>query len=257
MPPGLGEELQALRQMRLSAEQRRRRVLVSFWGFGGRAARDSWLRSLCCALRTEDVYCSDVAAGRFEGVVGVFRRQLGALEVLVERVKMGMQVLELVGWQRCMWCETEAAAGLVMACVSRIEGGSGVYGRHPSQWGGGFKEVFARMQVRANVRKVTGVECDANNMMMLYMAQQAAEHGMQYYKALCAHLRREREQTLAMARRADMLQRENSRMLFEMQRALTSGAVDAAVFHMVVFGDVRSLGDVDGQEAVARARACI
>ena len=75
MPPGLGEELQALRQMRLSAEQRRRRVLVSFWGFGGRAARDSWLRSLCCALRTEDVYCSDVAAGRFEGVVGVFRRQ--------------------------------------------------------------------------------------------------------------------------------------------------------------------------------------
>ena len=227
--------LQSLRALQLSGRQKRQRVVVAFWGFGGTPACDDLIRSLCSALRTRQMFCSDVGPERFEGVACVCQRQLRMLHQLAREVGMGMEVLELLRWRQCLQCD---AGSVLLACVARIENGTGTRGLHPVLWGRRFEDAFKLLRSRAAVLHVTGFEFDAHNMLMMYMAQQATEHNLQYHKTRCQQLKREHETACARARHADMLQRENSRMLCEVQRAFRAGTVSAEVLHMVMFGDL-------------------
>lgn len=235
LPEAAESVLQELRALRLCRRQKRRQVVVSFWGFGSTPLRDKLLAGLRHALRTEKVYCSDVGPQRFEGIVCVCRRQLSSLRQLATHVRMGMEVLELLRCSRCLQCEAETVRPALLASVARIHSGTSTQGHHPVSWGKGFKDAFEQMQLRDSVLQVTGVELDAHNMTMLYMAQQATDHGLQYYRTRCRHVQRMLE---AAAATADLLQRENSRMLFELQRAYVAGTASAEVFHMVMFGDL-------------------
>ena len=249
LPEAAESVLQELCALHLCRRQKRRQVVVSFWGFGSTPLRDKLLAGLRHALRTEKVYCSDVGPQRFEGIVCVCRRQLSSLRQLATHVRMGMEVLELLRCSRCLQCEAETVRPALLASVARIHSGTSTQGHHPVSWGKGFKDAFEQMQLRDSVLQVTGVELDAHNMTMLYMAQQATDHGLQYYRTRCRHVQRER------GRRRDSRlapARENPHALRAAARVRRRHGFGRGVSH----GDVRGPGGAR-QQVIASDVACI
>ena len=229
--------LEAARRRQLTVQQKRSSVVLGFWGFAAKDRCDALVQSLCRAFRIFRVFCSDVGENRFEGIMCIYSVHLPALNKLVEEVRMSMGLLELGGVRAggCLRCRWEETLPGVLACVKRVEGGSSKRGVHPVSWGENFRRFMMESQARDSVLQVTGMALDANNMIMLFMSREASEQTQRRTTARASALTRERDEAV---QRADMLQRENNRMLYETQLAFRTGSLRREAFHLIMFGEL-------------------
>ena len=234
----LEEVLRAARAQKVSRSERRRRVVVSFWGFGERTKCSTLVACLKHAFRTRNVYCSDVHEQRFEGMICIFRTQLSVLQEICNLVKMCMDTLDVGECTegKCLRCNTGCLTPCFMACLKRLENGEVRRGEHPSMWGSGFRDLIMDMQVNENVVKVTGLPFDANNMIMLHFSHRAAEQHSRRFKERADALGRETRRLQYQAQRASMLETENCRMMFALQRAYRAGAIKPDAFYEIMCG---------------------
>lgn len=227
--------LAAARGAKASRREKRHCVVLGFWGFAPSEVASAFVASVCEAFRTQRVFCSDVAPGRFEGLVAVLRVQVPALEELCESAKMSAGLLEMgeVAGHACLRCHEHSIHAGFGASLARVEGGSSKRGTHPAAWGPPFDRYVVDLQLRESVLKVTGMPLEANNMIMLHMAQRSAEQSVASLQHRVETLRRER---MLVAARADMLHTEHARILFEVQQAYRTGCISAPLMHRILFG---------------------
>ena len=119
------------------------------------------------ACKSAMIYGSEVADKRFECVMCVssIYLQRHVLDIL-NAAKMGAGHFEIMNFKSCK--SKEGGEGL-LTCVGRIEQGTHVHGRHPSEWGGtfgGFMNAFNQQKVEG----LTGMRVTADNLLMLYMS---------------------------------------------------------------------------------------
>jgi hypothetical protein len=169
--------------------------------------------------------------------------QLPNMEQLADELRISMGLLELFHFTRnvCLTCHMPRAG--VIACLHRVEGGANQRGSHIVAWGGNFRRFVLDLQMNDAVLKVTGLPLESNNMIMLHMSQRATEQSMRQLMATTNSLRREtdalrrdRDRMRWASERAGLLQNENDRMFFVIQRAYRAGLISADVMHQVIFG---------------------
>jgi len=87
-----------------------------------------------------------------------------------------------------------------------------------------------RQQEEDTVKTVTGM-----SLTMLHMAQRASEQSVRHAHSRANALQREHDRLHWLSARAELLQNENQRMLFEVQRAYRMNALTAEAFHGIIF----------------------
>jgi hypothetical protein len=226
--------LTAARNTKASRREKQHSVVMSFWGFASSDAVSALVASMREAFHTQRVFCSDVTPGRFEGVVAVLRVHVSALEELCEAAKMSIGLLEMgeVARHTCLRCHRDKMHAGFGACITRIAGGSNKRGTHPVAWGPPYERFVVDLQLHDNVFKVTGLAFDANNMIMLYMAQRSIQHSTDSLRNRIRTLQREQQYTNT---RVEVLQVEHNRMLFEIQQAFRSGLISGTCMHRILF----------------------
>ena len=233
--------LQAAREQKVSWRQRRNCVLVAFWGFSSPDKCDTLVACLQRSFHTNKLFCKDVAVGRFEGVFLIPQTMLSTLTTLLESVNMSAGLVEILNVKRdasmCVHCVARHMQTTLLACMKRIEAGTNVRGRHPIFWGGAFEHLFTEMQINNTVQAITGLPFEANNMIMIFFSQQAEEQDARHARQRAETMRRQTSRIQSEAHRNDVIERENNRILFEVQRAYRSGTITAEAFHRIICGD--------------------
>ena len=160
--------LEAARRRQLTAQEKRSSVVVAFWGFANEDKCDALVACICRAFRIFRVFCSDVAENRFEGIMCIYKVHLPALHELAEAARMSMGLLELGGVRAdgCLQCQWGGADAGVLACVKRVESGSGKRGVHPVSWSDSFRRFITESRARESVQQVTGMPLDLDNSLM-------------------------------------------------------------------------------------------
>jgi hypothetical protein len=210
-------------------------AVVAFWGFADPALCDALVDGLRYAFRTRRVFCSDDDRHRFEGMLCMPTDKVAAFEALTDALGMGVGSTELFTFRAgsCLSCLVSTPA--TFTCLRRIETGQRPRGTHMREWGAHFERLVARYQEEDTVKTVTGMSLTSHNMIMLHMAQRASEQSVRHAHSRALALQREHDHVHWLRTRTELLQNENQRMLFEIQRAYRLNALTTEAFHSIIF----------------------